>query len=218
MNDLSQKLKLLRANVSQSEFAKKLDINPNTLRAYEQGRAQPNFDFLKKICDTLSVSPQWLMYGDDTINQNVINEKRLETEELIKIPMVQACLSAGGGSFETSSVIEREYTFTKDFITKMGNHDKMVLMRVSGDSMEPEILNNDIVLIDQSKINILASKIYAVAFEDCIYIKRIDLLPKKVVLKSVNPAYPPVVLDIQEDMASLFRVIGKVLWVGREYN
>ena len=36
--------------------------------------------------------------------------------------------------------------------------------------------------------------------------------------KSVNPAYPPVVLGIQEDMASLFRVIGKVLWGGREYN
>lgn len=217
MNELAQRLKFLRANFSQNEFAKKLDINPNTLRAYEQGRAQPNFNFLKKICDTLAVSPQWLMYGDNNTYENLTSNKSRD-EELIKIPMVQAYLSAGNGSFETSSMIEREYAFTKDFISRLGNPNNMVLMRVSGDSMEPEIFNNDTVLIDQSKTNILASKIYAVSFEDCIYLKRIDLLPKKIILKSVNPAYSPIKIDIYEDMNSLFRVIGKVLWVGREYN
>lgn len=93
----------------------------------------------------------------------------------------------------------------------------MVLMRVEGDSMQPEIMNNDVVLIDQSKTEIRLGRIFAVGFEEAIYLKRIDMLPGKIVLKSVNPAYPPVELDIRDQQRDSFRVIGQVLWSGREY-
>ena len=59
----------------------------------------------------------------------------------------------------------------------------MVLMRVSGDSMEPEIRDGDVVLLDQSKTRIVPGKMFAVGFEESIYIKRIDNLPGKVILK-----------------------------------
>ncbi len=95
----------------------------------------------------------------------------------------------------------------------------MVLMRVAGDSMQPEIMDNDVVLIDQSKKDIIPGKIFAVGFEEAIYLKRIDMIPGKVILKSVNEeCYPPISLDIQGDMAEQFRVIGKVIWSGREYR
>ena len=94
----------------------------------------------------------------------------------------------------------------------------MILMRVYGDSMEPEIMDSDVVLLDQSKRTVLPGRIFAVGFEDAIYLKRIDMLPGKVVLKSINPMYPPVELDIRGQMNDLFRVIGRVLWCGREYK
>ena len=62
------------------------------------------------------------------------------------------------------------------------------------------------------------SILYAIGFEDAIYIKRIDLLPGQIVLHSTNPAYPPVTLDLSGDCAEQFRVIGRVLWSGREYR
>ena len=58
----------------------------------------------------------------------------------------------------------------------------------------------------------------AAGFEDAIYIKQIDMLPGKVVLRSLNTTYPPVELDVREDLATQFRVVGQVLWVGREYH
>lgn len=92
-------------------------------------------------------------------------------------------------------------------------------MRVAGDSMQPEIMDNDVVLIDQSKKDIIPGKIFAVGFEEAIYLKRIDMIPGKVILKSVNEErYPPISLDAQGDMAEQFRVIGKVIWSGREYR
>ena len=137
--------------------------------------------------------------------------------DLILIPMVEARLSAGQGSLLTGSNCERTYAFRSDFLYRKGNPDNMVLMRVSGDSMQPDILNNDVVLIDQSKRDILPGRIYAVGFEEAIYLKRIDMLPGKVILKSANPAYPPVELDIRDQQGDSFRVIGQVLWSGREY-
>ncbi len=138
--------------------------------------------------------------------------------DLVMIPMVEARLSAGSGSFETSSIIGRDYAFRRDFILRKGNPNDMILMRVSGDSMEPDICDNDVVLIDQSKKDILPGRMFAVGFEESIYLKRIDNLPGKVILKSANPAYPPVELDVRGDLSEHFRVIGRVLWVGREYK
>jgi phage repressor protein C with HTH and peptisase S24 domain len=138
--------------------------------------------------------------------------------DILLIPMVKARLSAGTGSLETDATSTRQYAFRSDFLHRKGNPDTMVLMRVAGDSMFPEIRDNDVVLIDQSKRDLLPSRIFAVGFDDAVYIKRIDMLPGKIILKSVNEeAYPPVELDVRGDYASKFRVIGQVLWCGREY-
>ena len=119
---------------------------------------------------------------------------------------------------EVSAHQEGSYAFRSDFLRRKGNPRRMVLMRVSGDSMVPEIFDNDLVLLDRGQTDITPGRLYAVGFEDAIYIKRIDKLPGKVILHSVNPAYPPLTLDLRGDNAEQFRVIGRVLWSGREYR
>ena len=147
------------------------------------------------------------------------NIPTLEDVDLKLIPMAEARLSAGNGSLEVNGNHERSYAFRIDFLLRKGNPDKMVLMRVAGDSMQPEIMDGDVVLLDQSKTNIIPGRIFAVGFEEAIYLKRIDMIPGKVILKSVNEeAYPPIELDMRGDMAEFFRVIGKVIWSGREYR
>ena len=138
-------------------------------------------------------------------------------EDFAFVPMVEARLSAGSGSLETSAKVERAYAFRRDFLARKGNPRHMVLMRVSGTSMEPEICDNDIVLIDQSNTDITPGRLYAVGFEDAIYLKRIDKEPGKVIFKSANPDFQPMEFDLRGDCDALFRVIGRVLWCGREY-
>ena len=138
--------------------------------------------------------------------------------DLIHIPLAEARLSAGTGSLEVSERTDDSYAFRGDFLRRKGNPRRMVLMRVSGDSMVPEIFDNDLVLLDKGQTEISPGRLYAVGFEDAIYIKRIDKIPGKIILHSVNPAYPPVSLDLRGDMADQFRVIGRVLWSGREYR
>lgn len=163
-------------------------------------------------------------YVKDSINNPSVypteeQSPPVETDvDMMFVPLVEARLSAGTGSLETSADGERKYAFRSDFLHRKGSPNKMVLMRVSGDSMEPEIKDGDVVLLDQGKTTILPGRMYAVGIEEAIYVKQIDTIPGKLILKSMNQAYPPIEVDMRGDLAEQARVIGQVLWVGREYR
>ncbi|MEG1609635.1 MAG: S24 family peptidase [Bilophila sp.] len=245
MTTIAERLIFLRGNATQMDFAERMGINVNTLRAYEKGRALPGYEVLESLCVKLEVSAAWILTGKGEVfcrtpvsgnampplsSSLTLSNAPLQPlcalseperncdVDLLMIPMVEARLSAGLGSLEVSAASERSYAFRSDFLTRKGNPHEMVLMRVSGDSMEPEIRDNDVVLIDQSKRDVTPGRLYAVGFDEAIYLKRIDVLPGKVFLRSTNPDYPPVELDTRGDCEEQFRVIGRILWCGREYK
>lgn len=213
-----------------SELARVLNISPQSVNgARKRGEVPPSW--IQFYAETSGVSSDWLFFGrgpmrpEENSKQTLLEDLRKKTNDIIEkdndvimIPLVEAVLSAGGGSFETSATPGKEYAFRRDFILRKGMPTDMILMRVSGDSMAPDVLNGDVALIDQSKTKIVPGQMFAVGFEECIYIKRIDSLPGKIILKSANPAYPPVELDTRGDLSAHFRVIGRVLWIGREYK
>ena len=63
MSTIAERMLLLRGKTKQGVFAKLLEINPNTLRSYENGRTSPNQEFLERVCVQFSVSPAWLLLG-----------------------------------------------------------------------------------------------------------------------------------------------------------
>lgn len=218
---IGERIRQVRGKTPRSIFAKHIEITESTLRNYENNLSLPNSDIVAKICHVFNVEPGWLILGGKNNSTEELPAKAPTTTgvELKLIPLVEARLSAGQGSLEVDGNSERSYAFRMDFLLRKGNPNAMVLMRVAGDSMQPEIMDNDVVLIDQSKKDIIPGKIFAVGFDDAIYLKRIDKQPGEVILKSVNEeAYPPIRLDMRGDMAEFFRVIGKVIWSGREYR
>lgn len=204
-----------------SDLARILGIHPSSVGAAKKRQQIPT-GWIEKVAEDFGVSADWLFFGVQNGGKSTQECKIITPEcdvELRLIPMAEARLSAGNGSLEVSGNHERSYAFRMDFLLRKGNPEAMVLMRVAGDSMQPEILDGDVVLLDQSKKDIMPGRIFAVGFDDSIYLKRIDKQPGKVILKSVNEeAYPPIELDIRGDMAEYFRVIGKVVWSGREYR
>lgn len=200
------------ANVkTAAELSRLLGVTPQAV-SQARKKATPSVptEWAVHVAEMFGVSLDYLLLGRGTPQKGDVDMRF--------IPLVEARLSAGLGSLETSANSERKYAFRSDFLLRKGNPDTMVLMRVSGDSMVPEIFDNDLVLLDRGQTEISPGRLYAVGFEDAIYIKRIDKLPGKIVLHSVNPAYPPVSLDLRGDCADQFRVIGRVLWSGREYR
>jgi phage repressor protein C with HTH and peptisase S24 domain len=132
------------------------------------------------------------------------------------VPKVSARLCAGAGSFDTSAMVTETMVFSKSWLKIKGNPKEMVLMDILGDSMEPELKGGDTVLIDQSQTRMHAGAIYALGVEDSLLVKRIERYPNKIALVSTNPNYTPIFL--QGDEIETLRILGRILWVCREYR
>lgn len=135
--------------------------------------------------------------------------------EFMTVPMVRARLSGGDGSFVTDADVLGYYAFRSDFLQRKGQAKAMVLFQVAGHSMSPVLENGDTVMVDQSQNEVIAGHIYAVGIEDTVVVKRIEIAPGMMLLKSENPEYGTRELPLHEN--ANVRVIGRVVWSAREY-
>ncbi len=197
---------------SQSELASVLNINRSAITQARKKDSIPG-KWILQLYKKFGLNPDWIETG---VGQTFLKGPGSMTMEFKNIPKVKARLCAGGGSFEVGSEIEGYYSFQHEWLSSKGASDRMVLMDIFGNSMEPELKDGDTVLIDESQKDILAGALYAVGVDDTIMVKRIEKHPSKLVLLSDNRDYAPVFL--QDSEINNVRIIGKVLWVCREFR
>jgi phage repressor protein C with HTH and peptisase S24 domain len=208
---------------SQSELARVLGIGRQAVTDAKK-RSHIPADWYLYLCRKYGLNPQWLesglgpMYisgqGDapDLDSESVPGSHH---EEFSYVPKVRARLSAGGGSMVVDEAVDSYYAFRHAWLKRKGQISQMRLMRVSGDSMEPTLRDEDVVLIDLSQTETYTGKIYAVGIDEEIVVKRLDKVPGKLVLVSDNRQfYPPIEVDLGDD--SNVRVLGRVIWMSRE--
>jgi phage repressor protein C with HTH and peptisase S24 domain len=159
------------------------------------------------------LNPDWLESGT---GPQFLNSSEIPEDGFVRIPKVRARLCAGNGSFEVGSGIEGYYSFRRDWLSKKGSIGNMTLLDIVGNSMEPELKNGDTILVDKSQKEILAGAVYAVGIEDTIMVKRVEKHPSGLVLLSDNPKYGPI--SPKRGDPNRIRIIGKVIWVCREFK
>ncbi len=213
-----------------AQLAALLGVSPQAVSQARRKRKIPE-GWVVKVSQRCGLSMDWLMFGkgdestpasqapaaSSTSQASTPAGAAVPDLDLLCIPLVAASLSAGVGSLQTEADVLDYFAFRSDWLCRKGNPDKMVLMKVYGDSMEPEIRHGDMALIDQSKQQIYPHTIYAVGVNEEIYIKQIETLPgHRMLLRSLNERYDPIEVDLRGDMAESVRIIGKVIWWCRE--
>lgn len=195
---------------SQAELAALLGVHRSAVTQAKKKDAVPKA-WVLAVSRRAGVDADWLEFGRPA---RPARAGDLEEAAYAGVPKVRTRLSAGGGSFETAGEVEAVYPFRRDWLSRKGSPSRMVLMDVVGNSMEPEIRHGDTVLIDQGQTAVVAHGVYAVGVEDTVLVKRVEKRPGALVLLSDNRDYAPIVLC--GDELDALRVIGRVLWVGRE--
>ncbi len=76
-----ERLLILKGDRSLKEFAALLDIPPSTLYYYLNGR-EPSLSSLRRVCEKLNVSEEWLLTGNGPLLKNK-EDKLPEVIELI---------------------------------------------------------------------------------------------------------------------------------------
>lgn len=148
--------------------------------------------------------------------QNPLPHSSPTGEDLVYIPKSAARLCAGGGSFEVDAAPVAIYPLPRVWLNTLGKPSSMVFMDVVGDSMEPGIYDGDMVLVDTSRKDLHPASILAVSFDNAIYLKRVQRESHGLSMHSDNPAYGPVTL--QGDELDCFHVIGRMIWLCRNYR
>jgi phage repressor protein C with HTH and peptisase S24 domain len=236
---LGNRIKLIRDKLSQKDFGAKFSATPNTIRSYETDSTPPNTDFISAICKSYNLNSEWLLFGEGPmykelkgINRQTQDEqqplyvdengetiiprwKDPDPEMFDYIPMAETKLSAGGGSFVLSENFEGYYAFRKSWLSAVAaSPRKLVLMRVTGDSMSPTIQANDTVLIDIGRRDIKEGLIYAIRFESTVMIKRLAFRPggRIMVISDNRAEFDSYEVDIKD-----LHVLGQVIFFSRVF-
>ncbi|MBQ9407416.1 MAG: S24 family peptidase [Desulfovibrio sp.] len=193
-------------NGNQAAIMRQLADTPEEIQAkvkskfykFTQGNSVPRADTMLNWMDSLGFS---------------IVPPNKELDGFVLVPRVHAKAGAGE-SWEIDTDIEAKYAFRESFMRYLGVQAKnMIMMYVSGDSMEPLIYDRDTLLVDTSDTNPREGYIYVLNLGDVLMVKRLQKTPRGWNICSENKNYSTITIEGQELESMCIR--GRVRWFGR---
>ena len=219
-------LKKLKNDAGLARF---LSVRPAIVSNWRSRGTIP-YDIVFSFCEHNDISLDYLIRGKGPIHARIYDEesndipsRRAPEEveekpavyspdnEFVYISQVDGRISAGQGRVP-ENVVDVKVAFRKDWIRRKGNPRNMVLIKVEGDSMEPSLLSGDLVLVDRNRKYVdPQGGIYALALDDIIMVKRVQMLADRVRIISDNLKYEAFEVPVER-----LKVNGKVIWFARE--
>lgn len=206
---------------TQTELAEILKIGKAAISDAKRRKIIPAEWFLKLSRSPFYLNPNWIETGSGLMHlpgvevaEGTIEYGAGELREFFSPPQAKAKPEENGQVLDVASKTSN-YAFKLAWLKEVGLPGQMKFLRFTGDSMLPTLLNNDVMLIDESQRDILEGKIYALRMDQDIVVKRVAKKPGKLVLISDNREfYEP--LEISVDLHDNVQIIGRVVWIGRE--
>lgn len=132
------------------------------------------------------------------------------------VPVYDVAASAGLGSLVDQETEVYSLAFPPNYLRKLTSSSpkNLAIISVKGDSMEPVLLDDDIVLLDASKVNLSFDGLFVLRFNDALHVKRVGRSAKRgyiTIISDNRDLYPPFEAHITDVEA-----VGKVLWYGRK--
>ena len=237
--DLKQRTKEIikdikkRHKLTSEKLGKRIGFSKEVLYNYAKLRNVPNAQFIGNLCKEFNVNPVWILtgrgdrytelealYKPETVSflakppiVEYPEDLKVDPDEVVLVPMIEAHLDAGGGAFVLSEKAKEYYYFRRDRLKRYAtSRSNIVLMVVQGDSMAPTIQTNDIVMIDRGRTVIHNGCIFALGVGESILIKRINLKASGdvQVISDNKTEYPPYDIHLSE-----LRILGQVIWYAR---
>ena len=199
---LSDKLKKARvdANLSQAEMAEKLGLNVRTYGSYERGERDVSTALLRNICQVLNISSDELL---DTRQPKPTDTLTVLPAEKIHMIPVFGSVAAGFGAYASSDIIE----YIPLYIENDCDVENTICITVKGQSMYPKIEEGDRIVVRRQD-SVDNGRIAVVMIGDEAVVKRVECEKNKLTLISINPEYPPRVIE-GKDLEDV-RIVGLV--------
>jgi transcriptional regulator with XRE-family HTH domain len=98
--DIKDRIKELRGEMRQEDFAARLGLKKNTIGRFERGEQKPGFDDLQTILSEFpDISPSWLLSGEGPMTRSAVGgselsvDKQVLWEVIVRVERIFARLS-----------------------------------------------------------------------------------------------------------------------------
>ncbi|MEH6814550.1 MAG: helix-turn-helix domain-containing protein [Motiliproteus sp.] len=184
MEDIGSRLRTRRKELklTQGELGRKIGVSAAAISQLEKGESKnPSSQNLLSLAKTLHCSPDWLQTGKD-ISPKKPSENHPDQSsdhlfsELVNIPVYDAQLAAGSGTWADGDTIVDSMPFLRAWLTKNGLPCiGMVVAYATGESMHPTIKDGDTLLIDTNQKRPVADQVFGFANGDSeLRVKRLS--------------------------------------------
>jgi transcriptional regulator with XRE-family HTH domain len=131
------------------------------------------------------------------------------------IPRYNIQAAAGAGAIPNNEEQLHSLAFRYDWLAKRHlSPGNLFIVDVRGESMEPKLLDGDLVLVDGSQADIASGKTYVLRVDGHLLVKNLQLLPGGLVqVASFNSGFPPYQVNLADealDMAVIGRVVASM--------
>ncbi|MEG3638864.1 XRE family transcriptional regulator [Magnetococcus sp. PR-3] len=217
-DSLAQRLRHCAQKVGSGDALARLsDIPRRTIETYLTGQSEPKTSRLVAIAQAAEVDAGWLACGlGHPEGQSATSHHTLREDEYTLVPRYAVEASAGhGGNIEHEPVMEKLAFKTDWIIGEMGlDSERLALINVHGDSMEPTLRGGDMLLLDLRCNEVKDDAIYVLRLENLLIVKRAQrMLDGTILIRSDNTIYRE--QSASPEQARQLCVIGRVVWVGR---
>ena len=195
---IGDNIKKLREGYSlnKAELGRRLGIDRSTVTLYEQDKRTPSLEVLNKLAEVFNCSVDDIVSGGDP------RYITIKVYGFIPAGIPLECIE--------------DIIGTEDLPIDMVDSDKQYFgLKIKGDSMEPEYLNNDIIILEKCSD--------AENGSDCVVMvngyegtfKRIKKSASGITLLPLNKKYKPMEYSVQDIQNLPIRIIGKVVELRR---
>lgn len=212
-----------RAGMSDTAF-KRYIINgtvPPVDKAWMIACAASKADAPKSEVDKLAA---WIAFGvgnkpipNDVVSESNAEYKSNKRDEFTLIDSYAIYASAGHGSEVGHELSTEPMSFRTDWLKKEGfPPERLAVIRAKGDSMEPTISDNDVILILLTNGEAPRDGLHVLRLDGGLFVKRLQFDPLgSVHVRSDNPAYGGVTISKEE--RSQLHIVGRVVWAGKKF-
>jgi phage repressor protein C with HTH and peptisase S24 domain len=194
------KARLTGRHGEQAELAEFIGITPDKLAKILAGRRRVQASEVPRVVAFFERQQQ-MKHSDGA-------------PDLTLVPVYNVEAGAGPGRIVDFEEHIATLAFSQRYLSEMNARGRdLAAIRIRGDSMEPTLRNNDIVLIDRTRTSLDHDGLFILRFGEALHCKRIGRGRSRstVHVISDNRLHPTFEMDRSE-----IEVIGRVLWYGRK--
>lgn len=208
-NSVGYRVRSLMGESSERKFAQLIGMSQSSLSAVLTGN-RPSVDKVAAIAQATGTNLTWLATGEGDIHDNA-----LPSSTFIMVPTFETHSSRDSDQLLQELPFDQHVPFSRAYLSRhlsRCNPENLIIIHAKGDSMEPTVKSDDLVMIDTGDKS-LDPGLFVCERGRQITIKR--LVPEgnqiRVLYDNTAKYWPYVIPESDYDQLN---IIGAVVWVG----